>query len=278
MEQNITVQPELVQFVDNDIKVFNSPMFGDVRTSGTSDNPLFCLADVCKALGLRQGDVKCRLSDGLVSTQPIIDNLGRQQQANFVNEDGLYDVILDSRKAEAKMFRKWVTSEILPSIRKTGGYIATTAEMSDDEIMSRALIVAQATIAKHQQRIAQLSEENERQHQQIKADEPKVLFANAVQTSSRSCLVAELAKILRQNGVDMGQNRLYRWLRDNGYLCKSGLYYNQPTQSAMEMGLFELKQTTITTPNGEIIVKTTTKVSGKGQIYFIDKFLGDKSA
>lgn len=90
--------------------------------------------------------------------------------------------------------------------------------------------------------------------------------------------MAELAKILRQNGVDMGQNRLYRWLRDNGYLCKSGLYYNQPTQSAMEMGLFELKQTTITTPNGEIIVKTTTKVSGKGQIYFIDKFLGDKSA
>lgn len=276
MEQNL-VQPELVQFVDNDIKVFNSPMFGDVRTSGTSDNPLFCLADVCNALGLRQGDVKTRLDKGVVSTQPL-STKGGVQQANFVNEDGLYDVILDSRKAEAKMFRKWVTSEILPSIRKTGGYIATTAEMSDDEIMSRALIVAQATIAKHQQRIAQLSEENERQHLQIKADEPKVLFANAVQTSSRSCLVAELAKILRQNGVDMGQNRLYRWLRDNGYLCKSGLYYNQPTQSAMEMGLFELKQTTITTPNGEIIVKTTTKVSGKGQIYFIDKFLGEKSA
>ena len=276
MEQNL-VQPELVQFVDNDIKVFNSPMFGDVRTSGTSDNPLFCLADVCNALGLRQGDVKTRLDKGVVSTQPL-STKGGVQQANFVNEDGLYDAILDSRKAEAKMFRKWVTSEILPSIRKTGGYIATTAEMSDDEIMSRALIVAQATIAKHQQKIAQLSEENERQHLQIKADEPKVLFANAVQTSSRSCLVAELAKILRQNGVDMGQNRLYRWLRDNGYLCKSGLYYNQPTQSAMEMGLFELKQTTITTPNGEIIVKTTTKVSGKGQIYFIDKFLGDKSA
>lgn len=258
------------------VKVFNSPMFGDVRTAGTSENPLFCLADVCKALGLNPSHVKERLDKGVVSTDTL-QTAGGKQIFNFVNEDGLYDVILDSRKPEAKIFRKWVTSEILPTIRKTGGYITTTAEMTDEEIMSRALSIAQATIAKHQQKIAQLNEENEKQQQQIKADEPKVLFANAVQTSSRSCLVAELAKILRQNGVDMGQNRLYRWLRDNNYLCKSGLYYNQPTQSAMDMGLFELKQTTITTPNGEVIVKTTTKVSGKGQIYFIDKFL-NKSA
>ena len=275
MEQNIAVQPELVQFVDNDIKVFNSPQFGTMRAVGDNENPLFVAKDVCDILGITNVTAAVQRLD---EDERSKFNLGRQGETNVINEFGLYSLVLASRKPEAKQFKRWVTHDVIPSIRKTGGYIATTAEMSDDEIMSRALIVAQATIAKHQQRIAQLSEENERQHLQIKADEPKVLFANAVQTSSRSCLVAELAKILRQNGVDMGQNRLYRWLRDNGYLCKSGLYYNQPTQSAMEMGLFELKQTTITTPNGEIIVKTTTKVSGKGQIYFIDKFLGDKSA
>lgn len=119
------------------IQVFNSPQFGQVRTAGTSDNPLFCLADLCKALDLRQGDVRQRLTDGVVSTQPILDSLGREQVANFVNEDGLYDVILDSRKPEAKQFRKWVTSEVLPSIRKTGGY--SVQQLSRKELLQMAL-------------------------------------------------------------------------------------------------------------------------------------------
>lgn len=127
------------------IQVFNSPQFGEIRTAGTSEEPLFCLSDVCSVLGLRQGDVKQRLDDGVVSTQPIIDALGREQQANFVNEDGLYDVILDSRKPQAKAFRKWVTSEVLPAIRKTGGYIATKSDDTPEEIMARALTIAQAT-------------------------------------------------------------------------------------------------------------------------------------
>ena len=138
----------------NQIQVFQSPQFGQVRTAGTSDNPLFCLADVCKALELRQGDVRQRLTDGVVSTQPIIDSLGREQVANFVNEDGLYDVILDSRKPEAKQFRKWVTSEVLPSIRKTGGYIVSTTEDTPEEIMARAFIIAQDTIKRKDERIA----------------------------------------------------------------------------------------------------------------------------
>jgi prophage antirepressor-like protein len=138
----------------NSIQVFQSPQFGQVRTAGTSDNPLFCLADVCKALELRQGDVRQRLTDGVVSTQPILDSLGREQVANFVNEDGLYDVILDSRKPEAKQFRKWVTSEVLPSIRKTGGYIASSAEDTPEEIMARAFIIAQDTIKRKDERIA----------------------------------------------------------------------------------------------------------------------------
>ena len=129
-----------------------------------------------------------------------------------------------------------------------------------------------------QKRMKQLAEENEKQAEQIKQDAPKVLFANAVSTSQRSCLVAELAKILQQNGVKIGQNRLFAWMRENGYLCSKGQYYNQPTQKAMELGLFEIKQTSITKPDGSVIVTVTTKVTGKGQIYFVDRFLNSKIA
>lgn len=131
----------------NQIVIFNNPQFGEIRTAGTSDNPLFCLADVCRVLDLQPSRVKDRLGDGVISSNPIPDSLGRMQNTNFVNEDGLYDVILDSRKPEAKVFRKWVTSDVLPTIRKTGGYITTTSEMSDTEILAKAVLVAQTTIA-----------------------------------------------------------------------------------------------------------------------------------
>ena len=149
--------------MNNQITIFNNPQFGDIRTAGTAEQPLFCLSDVCKALGLTQGHVRERLDDGVVSTEPITDNLGRIQSANFVNEDGLYDVILDSRKPEAKVFRKWVTSEVLPTIRKTGGYIVTNGAMSDAEIMAKAVLVAQSTIEARNTRIKQLELENEKQ-------------------------------------------------------------------------------------------------------------------
>lgn len=131
----------------NQIVIFNNPQFGEIRTAGTSDNPLFCLADVCRVLDLQPSRVKDRLEDGVISSNPIPDSLGRMQNTNFVNEDGLYDVILDSRKPEAKVFRKWVTSDVLPTIRKTGGYITITPEMSDAEILAKAVLVAQTTIA-----------------------------------------------------------------------------------------------------------------------------------
>ena len=142
----------------NEIQIFNSPMFGDIRTAGTAENPLFCLADVCKAVGLSAKGVNQRLCDEVISNYPITDSLGRTQQALFVNEDGLYDVILDSRKPEARQFRKWVTSDVLPSIRKTGGYIAASQEDTPELIMARALQVAQATINKHQQMLEQANE------------------------------------------------------------------------------------------------------------------------
>lgn len=268
--------------MDTSIQIFNSPQFGEIRTAGTSDNPMFCLSDLCRVLGLSAKGVNQRLDKEVISNYPL-ETPGGVQQALFVNEDGLYDVILESRKPEAKKFRKWITSEVLPSIRKTGGYIAAGVEDTDEEIMARALLVADATIKRKDERIAQLQAENEtaqkqieEQQSKIEQDAPKVLFADAVSTSQRSCLVAELAKILKQNGVDIGQNRLYGWLRSNGYLGARGLYYNQPTQKAMKLGLFEIKQTTITKPDGTVLVATTPKSTGKGQIYFVDKFLSRK--
>ena len=257
-----------------DIAIFNNDLFGSVRVTEVNNQPLFCLADVCKALDLgNPSQVKTRLDDGVISNEVIPDSIGRQQEMTFVNEDGLYDVILDSRKPEAKVFRKWVTSEVLPSIRKSGGYIAAKAEDTPEEIMARALLVAQDTLRRREERIAMLQQENATQQEKIEQDAPKVLFAEAVSTSKTSILIGELAKVIKQNGVDMGQNRLFKWLRSNGYLCRHGEHYNAPTQKAMEMGLFEIKEHSVLRPDGSVMVTRTTKVTGKGQVYFVNKFL-----
>jgi len=250
--------------METTIQIFNSPQFGEVRTAGTADEPLFCLADVCKSLGLLQGDVRRRLCDGVVSTQPILDNMGRAQQANFVNEDGLYDVILDSRKPEARAFRKWITSEVLPSIRKHGAYATpTTIEsiIADPESGIRLLEALKAE--REQRRIAE---------EKVEEQAPKVVFADAIVGSKSSCLIGELAKILQQNGIDMGQNRLFRWLRSNHYLGSHGEFYNLPNQRYVEQGLFEIKKNTHS-ENGVMVTTSTTKVTGKGQQYFINHFL-----
>ena len=249
----------------NAIQILEYEQFGQIRITMSENNePLFCLADVCRVLDLIPSKVAQRLDKDVLSKYPL-ETAGGIQQTNFVDEDGLYDVILDSRKPEAKKFRKWVTSEVLPSIRKHGIYM--TNETLEKDLTSPDFLIRLAT---------NLKEEKQKRieaEQKIQKDAPKVLFADAVSTSQRSCLVAELAKILQQNGVNIGQNRLFVWMRENGYLCSKGQYYNQPTQKAMELGLFELKQTSITKPDGVVLVTTTTKVTGKGQIYFVEKFL-----
>lgn len=177
----------------------------------------------------------------------------------------MYTVILRSDSPKAKPMQRWVTSEVLPSIRKHGGYL--TPEKVEEALLNPEILIQLAT---------QLKEERTKRIEaeaHSKALEPKALFADAVATSDRSILIAELAKILRQNGVEIGQNRLFEWLRHNGYLCSKGEYYNQPTQRAMDMGLFEIKKTSITKPDGSVLVTTTTKVTGKGQVYFVNKFL-----
>lgn len=248
----------------NEIRIFSNPQFGKVRTAGTSENPLFCLSDVCKALGLNASHVRERLEDGVVSTDTITDNLGRTQLANFINEDGLYDVILDSRKPEAKVFRKWVTSEVLPTIRKTGQY----GSYEVPKTFAEALLLA----AKNQQKIEEQQRMIAEKQMQIEKDAPKVLFTDAVIGSKSSVLIGELAKMLSVNGYTIGQNRLFALLREQGYLGKSGEYYNIPNQAYIEQGLFELKKTTHS-ENGTMKTSTTTKVTGKGQVYFINKFL-----
>lgn len=255
------------------IEIFKNERFGEIRVAGTSEKPLFCLADVCKVLELgNPSQVKARLEDGVISNEVVPDSIGRQQETTFVNEDGLYDVILDSRKPQAKSFRKWITSEVLPSIRKTGSY-SIQKQLPD---FSNPAEAARAW-ADQYEKAQTLALENKQQAEKIQSDKPKVIFADAVSTSQRSCLVAELAKIIQQNGVNIGQNRLFAWLRENGYLCSKGQYYNQPTQKAMKMGLFEIKQTTINKPDGSILVSVTTKVTGKGQIYFVNKFIDNES-
>lgn len=251
----------------NELQIFNNPEFGSVRTITKDNEPMFCLGDLCRALDLTAKGVKQRLSDEVISNYPIEDTLGRMQNTLFVNEDGLYDVILESRKDSAKKFRRWVTSEVLPSIRKNGGYIAGQETLSDEELMAKALLVANNKIKERDAII-------ERQQAKIEADKPKTIFADAVSTSHTSILIGDLAKLICQNGVQIGQKRLFDWLRDNGYLIKCGLSRNMPMQRYVEQGLFEVKESTVQNPDGSVRITKTTKVTGKGQVYFVNKFLG----
>lgn len=248
----------------NEIQIFRNPQFGEIRTAiGDNGEPMFCLPDLCRVLELTPSKVAQRLSGDVLSKYPL-ETAGGIQQTNFVNEDGLYDAILDSRKSEARKFRKWVTSEVLPTIRKHGVY--ATSQTIDNLLADpdNAIKVFQAL--KEERQLRQIAEAK------IEADAPKVLFAEAVTGSKSTCLIGELAKLITQNGYKIGQNRLFEWMRENGYLGKRGEYYNIPNQQYMEMGLFDVKKT-VHDENGVLVTKTTTKVTGKGQQYFINKFL-----
>lgn len=275
------------------IKIFENAQFGQIRTSVTeSGEPLFCLADLCKAINVaNHRNVAKRIEQDGVRRMDITDSLGRNQQVLFVTEPGMYEVLLRSDSEKAKPFRKWVCGEVLPSIRKSGGYMVARVDETPEQIMARALIVAQETISRQKAAVAaaekratlleattkQMTMQIDGLETQNKELLPGATFAKAVETSEHSILIGELARIIKQNGVEIGQNRLFQWLRENGFLCKKGEWYNQPTQRAMEMGLFEIKKTVITKPSGDSLVTTTTKVTGKGQIYFVNRFLFEKS-
>lgn len=269
----------------NEITIFNNPAFGEVRTAGTADKPLFCLADICKAVDLTNpSSVKARLDSEdvqLVDLHALNSTEGRNGNsfANFVTESGLYDVMLQSSSPKVKPFRKWVTSEVLPSIRKHGAYMteATLTEMlSTPEGIGRLL----ATLKDEQEKAKALATavNTQRgiidgQQKTLTEQRPKVVFADAVVGSTTSIPMSQLAKILSQNGVkNMGQNRLYQWLRDHGYVGKSGAYYNLPMQRYVEQGLFTVRTSTFS-KGSDMCTANTTRVTGKGQQYFINLFL-----
>lgn len=250
----------------NQLQVFNNTEFGQVRTMVINGSPWFVAKDVCECLGLtKHRDAVSRL-DGDERGSVEVDTLGGTQQMAAVNEYGLYSLVLSSRKPSAKAFKRWITHEIIPAIRKHGAYM--TGETLEQALTSPDFLIRLATELKTEQEARRLAE------QKIEADKPKVLFADSVAASHGSILVGELAKLLNQNGIDIGQNRLFNWLRENGYLiCRKGTDYNMPTQRSMEMQLFSIKETAITHSDGHVSISKTVKVTGKGQLYFVNKFL-----
>jgi anti-repressor protein len=248
-------------------KVFNYQN-KEVRTVVINETPWFVAKDVCEILEL-DGTSTRRLDDdekGLHS----IHTLGGNQEMQVINEYGLYSLVLGSKKQEAKAFKRWITHDVIPSIRKHGGYL--TPETIEKALTDPDTIINLATRLKEEQAKRKLLEAK------IEESKPKLLFAEAVTTSKQSILVGELAKLLKQNGVDVGQNRLFEALRADGYLCRSGESYNLPTQYSMDLGLFEIKKTAINNPDGSQRITRTTKVTGKGQLYFVNKFISKQVA
>ena len=251
----------------NEIKIFNNPEFGKVRTMEINGEPYFVGKDVAEILGYNN------TKDAIATHVDADDRAVIQRSENttleipnrgltVINESGLYSLILSSKLPKAKEFKRWVTSEVLPSIRKHGAYAV-------DELLNDPEFAIKTFTALKEER-----ERSKRLSEQIEADKPKVIFADSVSAAKSSILVGDLAKLLKQNGVNIGQNRLFEWLRQKGYLIKGGSSKNMPTQKAAEMGLFEVKVSTVNNPDGSIRETKTTKVTGKGQVYFVNKFLG----
>lgn len=255
----------------SDLQIFNNEEFGEIRTvKDKVENVWFCGNDVAKALGYERGAKAIADHVDLEDRYevPIRDSIGRMQNTPFINESGLYSLVLSSKLQNAKKFKHWVTSEVLPSIRKNGGYIAGQETLSDEELLSKALMVAQRKIDEKNELIAI-------QDSRIQKMRPKEIFADAVSASHTSILIGDLAKLICQNGFQIGQKRLFEWLRKNGYLIKYGSSRNMPQQRYVEQGLFEIKESNVQNPDGSVRITRTTKVTGKGQVYFVNKFIGE---
>lgn len=254
--------------MNNEIQQFDFKGASLRTLTDEAGEPWFVLKDCMSILDLGNPTETVKLFDeDEFSTAEVIDSIGRRQQAYIISEPGLYRLVMRSRKPEAKEFQRWVTHEVLPAIRKTGGYIPTTDADDDMTILAKAVMIGQRTMEAQKRKIAE-------QQTRIVELEPKARFADAVAASDGTCLVGELAKMLRQNGMDIGQNRLFRLLQADGYLGKSGSNRNVPTQRAMDLGLFRIKETTVTHADGHTTVSRTPKVTGKGQRYFIDRYWG----
>lgn len=248
MTQDNNLQP--FDFEGNEVRVMRDG----------NGNPLFCVKDVAKVLGYaRPADAVSAHCKGSANYRPL-ETAGGIQQVRFITEGDMYRLITSSKLPAAERFERWVYDEVLPSIRRHGGYMAGQERMTPEQMALASLKWLQSKV--------------DEQARQLKAQEGKVLFANAVESAKTSILVGDLAKILKGNGVDIGQKRLFAWLRNHGWLIKAkGASWNMPTQKAMDLALFEIKETTVTHADGHTTINKTPKVTGKGQTYFVDLFL-----
>ena len=261
----------------NDIQVFNSEQFGDIRTAGSAQEPIFCAADICRALGYTNGPkaIKDHCDEGDITKRYTPTSSGEQLMI-FVTESGLYSLIFGSKLESAKQFKKWVTSDVLPTIRKHGMYATGETIESILNDPDNAILILQQIQKERKERLAAEAQVHKLEQQAIE-DKPKIIYADAVKGSTSSCLIGELAKMIAQNGYPIGEKRLFQWLRDNHYLCSYGERFNQPYQQYIEQGLFTMKQNVFSV-DGEMRTRNTTKVTGKGQIYFINKFIGQSAS
>lgn len=244
----------------NSMQIFKNDQFGTIRTMrGKDGEPMFIAGDVAKILGYGDATHMTRRLEDDEKGLRSVETPGGNQMVNVITEPGLYSAILGSRVPEAKAFKRWVTHEVLPALRRDGGYMVARDE-TPEQTMARAVLLAQATIDRQRDRIAEL--------------EPKALFADAVAASDGTYLVGELAKMMRQDGVQVGQNRLFAMLREDGYLGNVGSNRNVPTQRAMDLGLFRIKETAVTHSDGHVTISRTPKVTGKGQQYLMKRYCG----
>lgn len=257
--------PQSNPFLQSTLQTFDSPDFGSVRVIERDGQPWFVAKDVCDCLGLTDTNkALLSLDDDEKCEHEYYSGSGRAPL--LVSEPGLYSLILRSRKPEAKAFKRWITHEVIPAIRRTGGYMAAGQNDTPESIMARAVLIAQDTITRLQERTVALET-------QAEVDRPKVVFADSIEVSKSTILVGELAKLIKQSThYDIGQKRMFDWLRDNGFLHKRGSDRNMPTQKSMDMGLIVIKEGSRIGSSGESHITKTPKVTGKGQIYFVNRF------
>lgn len=258
----------MIYRVENKMTLFTNEELGNVRALEIDGEPYFVGKDVAVALGYAKPEnaISAHVDQEDKTTTLIQgDGSNYKSKTTLINESGLYSLILSSKLPKAKEFKHWITAEVLPVIRKTGGYVNDTKQFVDYYFADCNTYGREA--------ITLMLNETKRMANQLKAQAPKVLFAEAVEGSKTSIPVGDLAKLIKQNGVDIGQNRLFSWLRMNDYLIKSGDSKNMPTQKSMDLGLFEVKISTFYRPDGTVDISKTPKVTGKGQTYLINKFL-----
>lgn len=265
--------------MSNEIMNFNFEG-ADVRVKTDNNNePWFVAKDVCRVLEIKEPHRSVASLDEDEKGCHTMTTLGGEQKMTVVNEAGLYSLIMRSRKPEAKAFKRWVTHEVLPSIRKSGGYIAAKADETPEMIMARAIKLADETINRQKLQLEEKDKKIAEASKQIEMDKPKVVFAESIAVAKTSILVGEMAKLIKQStGVEIGQNRFFDYLRDKGYLHSKGSQKNLPTQRSVNAGWFEVKEGTRINSEGVSVITRTPKITGKGQIYFVNLFAKESNS